>query len=918
MLQQKAAAFPYEVVEETLDNGLRIFVVPMPAGGLASYWSIVRTGSRDEVEPGVTGFAHFFEHVMFKGTEKMPGSEYDRIVNGLGADGNAYTTDDYTAYHLGFAAEDLETVAEIESERFQNLSYSELEFRTEAGAVYGEYRKNRASPFGVLFEALQDAAFDVHTYKHTTIGFEADIAAMPEKYEYSKGFFKRFYRPENVVLVVAGDVDPEATVELLRDKYDGWERGYEAPKVPVEPFQTKQRRIDVPFDGQTLPILAVTFKGDRLKPKDPVMMAATLMGELAFGATSDLYKKLVLDEQRLQALFEDFGFTRDPSLWGAFAMVKDPSDVASIEGEIWGAVRQLQTELVSQEQLDNVRSSLKYGFLSSLSTPDEVCSNLARVIALTGDLLAVNEIYATLDQVTPAHVMAAANLYLHEDSSTVAVLHAADQPLPEVTAGAQAPVLMPVPEDPNVAFQVWFQVGTQNDPLFKEGLASLTAQLIGEGGTASRAYDEILAELFPMAGNYWVTVDKEMTVVRGEVHRDRVLEFYELFSDALLQPGFRTEDFERLRQDSINGIEKSLRYSSDEELGKAVLYDSIFQGTRYAGLNAGSVDSLKALTIEDVRAFWEANYTKDNMVIGLGGAYPDSLLARIQADFQRLPAGKPEPVPAPNPLTHSGRQVMIAKKPGPSTAISFGFPIDVHRGEREFYALWLASSWLGEHRNQVGRLFQKIREVRGMNYGNYSYIEAFPNGGSRQMPPTGVGRRSQIFEVWVRPVPEENAIFALRAALHEVDLLAKNGLTREQFEFHRNFLKKYSLQFATTTGERLGYAMDDRFYGLEESHLARCRRMMDSLTYEEVQAVIKKHVQADNLHIALVTEHAEAMRDALVSDAPTPLDYGDLEKSQAVLDEDKQIEKFPLKISAERVSIVPVDELFVKSIRGRW
>src|SRR6185436_20191865 len=126
---------------------------------------------------------------------------YDKIVNGMGADANAFTTDDFTAYHMGFATADLPTVVKIEADRFQHLSYDETQFKTESGAVYGEYRKGRTSPFEVLFESLQDAAFDQHTYKHTTIGFEADIKAMPEHYDYSKGFFQRFYRPENVVVV---------------------------------------------------------------------------------------------------------------------------------------------------------------------------------------------------------------------------------------------------------------------------------------------------------------------------------------------------------------------------------------------------------------------------------------------------------------------------------------------------------------------------------------------------------------------------------------------------------------------------------------------------------------------------------------------------------------------------------------------
>jgi zinc protease len=899
--------FPYPVHQKTLANGLKAVVVPMPSDGLVSYWSIVRTGSRDEVEPGVTGFAHFFEHMMFRGTEKYP--EYDQITNGIGADANAFTNDDITAYHLSFAKQDLATVVEVEADRFQHLRYDETQFKTEAGAVYGEYRKSRTSPFSVLFEALQNAAFDVHTYKHTTIGFEADIQKMPEQFEYSKTFFQRFYRPENVVVFVCGDVEPAATFGLIEQHYSGWKKGYVEPRVPAEPPQTAQRRITVAFEGQTLPILCVAFKSERWLPRDRRMQAGALIGELVFGETSPLYKKLVLDEQRLEMLGASFGPSRDPGLWAVFAMVKDPADVPAIEGEIFDALSAFQREPVAAKRLDEIRSRAKYSFLTGLSTPDGVSNSVAYPIAMTGALESIEESYTTLDQVTPADVQAAARAWLVPERSTVALLHPADA-APVAAELAHAPVLFPVPQDPNVVFKLWFRVGSQDDPPGKEGLAALVGDLLTQGGTKAKAYDQILAELFPLAGGYGASVDKEMTVVTGTVHRDKVGEFYALFADAVLNPGFRPEDFERLRDAAVNAMEKSLRFSSDEELGKAVLAARVFDGTRYAHPGMGTVQALKALTLADAEAFWRSHFTRENVVLALGGAYDGTLLTRLQADLARLPSGTPAATPAPALKPVQGRHAVIVEKPGPSTAISFGFPIDVRRGSREFYALWLANSWLGEHRNSSSHLYQVIREARGINYGDYSYIEAFPNGGRRSQPPTGVGRRAQMFEVWIRPVPEERAVFSLRAALREVEDLAKDGLTREEFEFTKGFLRKYSLHFAEDTESRLGYAVDDRFYGLEKPHLATFRRMMDELTLEEVNAAVKKHLKPEHMVFAFVTANGAALRDALASGAPSPIDYGGVPKSEAILAEDKEIERHPLGIPAANVVILPVEQVF--------
>ena len=175
-----AGVFPYAHEKHVLANGLTAILIPMESPGIIAYYTVVRTGSRDEVEAGKSGFAHFFEHMMFRGTKKYPADVYEAILTKMGASHNAFTTDVFTAYHLKFAKEDLTQVIDLESDRFQNLAYSEPVFQTEAGAVYGEYRKNITSPFAQLHEKIHELAFDVHTYKHTTIGFERDIKAMPQ------------------------------------------------------------------------------------------------------------------------------------------------------------------------------------------------------------------------------------------------------------------------------------------------------------------------------------------------------------------------------------------------------------------------------------------------------------------------------------------------------------------------------------------------------------------------------------------------------------------------------------------------------------------------------------------------------------------------------------------------------------------
>jgi zinc protease len=405
---------PYPTQVETLDNGLTVILMPMPANGLVAYWSLVRTGSRDEYEAGHTGFAHFFEHMMFRGTKKYPSERYQGILTSIGADANAYTTDDLTAYHLSFAAADLETVMELESDRFQNLDYSEEGFKTEAGAVYGEYRKNRTSPFFTLYEALMGTAFKVHTYGHTTLGFEKDIAAMPSMYEYS--------RPENTILFVVGDIEPQSVMALARKYYGAWPRGYVAPQIPAEPPQEAERHIEVSYAGRTLPILWIAYKIDRFDPENRARVAMDLLAELAFGPTSELYKRLVLDEQVVEFLVADPGMNRDPGLLDIYTRVKDPAKVDYVRGAIDETIAQYRSTLVDPRRLEALKSRLRYDFLLGLDTPDKVAGRLARPIAISGSLTAVDALYRAYDSVAAEEIRATALGYMVPERRTVAVL----------------------------------------------------------------------------------------------------------------------------------------------------------------------------------------------------------------------------------------------------------------------------------------------------------------------------------------------------------------------------------------------------------------------------------------------------------------------------------------------------------------
>ncbi|MBV8315674.1 MAG: insulinase family protein [Planctomycetaceae bacterium] len=414
--------FPYPIRSTTLDNGLSVLSVPFNSPGIVAYYTVVRAGSRNEVEKGLSGFAHFFEHMMFRGTEAYPQEKYNHVVKMLGADHNAFTTDDWTCYHLTAPASALATLIEIEADRFQNLKYSEPDFQKEARAVLGEYHKAASSPFLILNETMQDQAYTTHTYKHTTIGFLADVKDMPNRFAYSRTFFDRWYRPENCTIVVAGDVDHDRLVELVRKAYGGWRRGSATVTISEEPPQTGRRAAKLSWPGPTLPALYLGFHIPAADPRNPDTAALGALAQAVFGETSPLYKVLVLDEQKVVQLAAEAEAKRDPGLFTVVARTRDPKDLAPVRRRIEDALADAAKTPLDVARLDAIKAHLRYAFAGELDSADAIAQAVSQSIATTGRPDAMNDLFAAHDRLTPADLQRVAARYFAPTNETVVTL----------------------------------------------------------------------------------------------------------------------------------------------------------------------------------------------------------------------------------------------------------------------------------------------------------------------------------------------------------------------------------------------------------------------------------------------------------------------------------------------------------------
>ncbi len=461
---------------------------------------------------------------------------------------------------------------------------------------------------------------------------------------------------------------------------------------------------------------------------------------------------------------------------------------------------------------------------------------------------------------------------------------------------------------PLVSLRIQFITGSTADPAGKEGVANLTAAMIAEGGSRNLTNKQITELFNPMATSFRSHVDKEMTTFVGQTHVDNLAKYYEIISQMLLEPGFREEDFSRLKKNSIDFLKTSLRENNDEELGKERLYNIIYAGTGYENHSVGKISSLEKLTLQDVKDFYAKNYTQANLVLGVSGGFDQKFSNQLTADFARLPKGERMATKNIAPNLADGMKIDIVKRETRATAISLGFPIEVNRAHKDYAALALVASYFGQHRSSNSYLYGRIRELRGLNYGDYAYIEYFPRGMYQFAPDPNLARQSQIFQIWIRPVEPQNANFTLRAAIYEYDKLVKNGLDQQTFAETRDFLTKYVNILTQTKDAELGYALDSKYYGIPNFN-EYMKSQLAKLTLSDVNRAIKTHLASNNMRVVMITKDAEGLRDEIVNNKPATISYAS-PKPKEITDEDQTIFTYPIPVKAADVSVTPIERVF--------
>lgn len=497
----------------------------------------------------------------------------------------------------------------------------------------------------------------------------------------------------------------------------------------------------------------------------------------------------------------------------------------------------------------------------------------------------------------------------------------------EANHGLAGLVVEPSPS-PLWEVRVMVHAGSASDPAGKEGTASLVANMLIEGGFGdpqNPVTKEKLAEITRPWGSAAlpsVLVDKQTTTFTMRVPRDSFPEFLEkVFQPMFNQPLWKADELERLRKEALVGIESGLRFEQQEQLGLLALDNYVFLGTPLGHLAEGTVEGLKAITRDDLASFYQRYYRRAEMYVATSIGDKQAVDQMVAA----LPSGSgsvPRDDFAIPTRAIQGRHLLIITQPNAiATGLHLGFPIDVTRGDPDYWPLFVGNVFLGTHRDSFGRLYNLIREQRGYNYGDYSYVEYLAGRPFYLFPPPTTPRSRQYFSIWIRPVAHQYTHFILKVMTAELERFVREGLTPEQVAEAKVKARTLYLNYAESVSRRLGYRLDDLFYGMRDrGYIDTMLKSIDAVTAEQVNAAIKKHLQSENLKYIIVTNQSEAAK--LADDIANDRDVNNksLEEyhisepvppeKQEMLAQDEQWKKYPLHIERERIRIVPAAQMF--------
>ncbi len=763
---------PLEFTCKKLANGLRVYAMPDTNTASVSVAVWYDVGSKDDPE-GRSGFAHLFEHIMFKATTNLPPEGFDRLTEDAGGFNNASTWNDFTNYYETVPANHLERVLWGEAERMGSLVVDEAAFKSERDVVKEELRQSYLSnPYGKLLGMyLYQSAFSVHPYGRPGIGSLENLDAATV--EDVRAFHAAYYRPDNAILVVSGNFDPAQLDAYVKKYFAGLlTPKREIPRVTaVEPERTEAKTYTVFEPNVPFPAAVISWPSPAASSPDNA--ALTLMDAILLrGESSRLYQSLMYEQQVAADVGSNFDITAHPGIYALYVILSDGKTVDEGISALKAEIARMRDTPVTAAELDEARNELITAALQGRETSDGRADDLARSVILFGNARASDEMLARLQSVTAEDIQRVARTIM-DDTKSVTIRYlpeemqngatedtfadaptiqtskieiaAADIPVytlapegerklpPEAgpPVAAKVPpasektlanglrvIVAPKPGLPLISASLRISAGSAYDPAGKSGLAAMTADLTTRG-TKTRTATQIASEIESLGATIGAGAGPDATDVSISTRSDKAGQAFAIMADVAQNPAFAQDELDRARQETLDNIKVQL--TQPRAVGSLALTRALFGAGPYGG--TPTAKSLNSLKQPELAAFHAANWRPDNAVLVIAGdvtpeagfALAEEALGNWAKPSTPLPAAPAAGTPsAPRAIAldmpQIGQAAVFLGRPGPS------------RLADDYYAAAVANNVLGG--GYSARLNAEIRIKRGLSYGANSSLSA--------------------------------------------------------------------------------------------------------------------------------------------------------------------------------------------------
>lgn len=846
------------------DNGLTVVIEENRSAPAVSIQMWVKVGGADETDEQA-GISHVFEHMLFKGTQKRKTGKIASEIESVGGDINAYTSFDNTVYHLTVPSRSFLTGLDIIADAIQNSAFDKDELAKELEVVLEEIRMNEDNPGRGLYKALLSTGYAAHTYKRPVIGTDKTVKGITRRDMLR--FFRTWYVPNNMTLVIAGDVDRHKALEEVKRLFKGFKKANNPHKKrPTEPEQTSTKTL-IKTQEIKQAHLGLAFHIPNVKAKDTYaidVLAAILGG----GASSRLYKRLKADEALVYDISAYPMSLKDPGMFFITATL-DAKNITEVVKKIIAETQRVSSGGLTHEEIERAKLNLESEFVYSRETMDGIAGKLGYGETLLNDVAYEKQYVREIREVTGDDVVRVAAKYLAPSKATVGVIIPKADAEVVTVAGLEAAVkdgalsnaaqVKPVKEDvmearfyngitlivkevhsnPTVAFYAAFPGGLRYETQSTNGIGNFTAEMLMRG-TLNRSRAELAREIEGLAGGVHGFSGWNSTGVSGKFLSRHFEKGLEIFADVLMNPAFKEDEIAKLKTEVNAAIKRQEDYLPGYTF--KLLYRELYRTHPYGMPVLGSPETVNSFTGEALKKHHDSVFVPERMILSIVGdidaqyviekvnAAFDASTVLDRKGFERnaVPAATPQLEAPLNGVRLTGANLLKAQ-----THIGIGFP-GVTVGHEDSYALKVMTEVLA---GQGGRLFVELRDKRSLAYA----LNAF----SKEAADPG------IFAVYIATAPNKKDE-AVAGIIGQLKALTETGITDEELKRSKgSIIGGYEIGLQEVSSQAVDMVNNELFglgYGFSKEYPKR----IEAITAEDVLSTARKYLTLESYVLSIV------------------------------------------------------------------